>query len=449
VRILADTCSNQLGVTLAGSGFIWKMPTQVVTALHVVNGCSKLTIISDTAHSSVGGHLVKIDTNDDLALLSLSQPLTGASPVSSAEAPPQDSQALLLIGYPDDSSGITGKEIHRQFGASTLDDLASSQAKVELQQSQSPSLDTAIVFLSAAMEHGHSGGPIFNQSGQVIAIADGGLEHGATEDSWGIPATDLATLEASTQPLSDANVQNSSLLFASEKVSASGPLISCGGGNFEFLKSIGFGDIARTADDPSGLNFLVNSSGVDAHKFSFDVYQDSDLKATIVLPKGESLAGDSTRCVAANGDGTVIVRARVVRVTNDPLGNSAAFAFERDVGSLLSGGWVFNPQYSYLAALPVLGGGVAFRKNWVHYVVSPPYTQPSMDQQEFETLAFRNNIWLGVNALNSSWTPTFVMTMRACRVNQTFLSVCPQVLSDVDDWVAAILGVHLSTLVER
>jgi hypothetical protein len=318
VRVLAENCTDLPGKTLAGSGFLWKQSRWVATALHVVNKCSNVTVVYGSPSTSTGARVTKIETADDLVLLTLDSDLAGAIPLLTTAPAPQDTQDLLLLGFPDDSSGITGKSIHRQFGASTLDDLVSSQARQELKESGSPRLTTSVIFLSASMEHGHSGGPIFNQSGNLVGIADGGLKHGATEDSWAIPSSDLAELEASGEPLQAMSKQKSSLLFTAQRISAPGPAINCGGGNFGLLKTITLAEISKTADDPNGFAQLVVASGINTGGFSFDVYQDPDTRAAIVLPAGESLSGDVNECTASNSDSTVLLRSRVIRVTNDP-----------------------------------------------------------------------------------------------------------------------------------
>jgi Trypsin-like peptidase domain len=444
VRVIASTCRNTPGATFAGSGFIWKHNQSVVTALHVVNGCSKLVVQSEAAGDLTDAHVSKILLSDDLVLLTLDKSLAGSVVVISSDDPPMDTQAMLIVGFPEDSSSLTAKEVRRQFGGSTLRDIVSSQAADELSRTGSPSLATNVTFLQTILEHGHSGAPIFNHDGKLVAIADGGLKHGTTEDSWAMPAKYLADLENSPDLIASMSVQRSALLFSSELISSSGTTIACGGGHFSHLKTVRYSDVLQTADDPAGLEHLALSTGRDPTKYSFEVFQDGRTGATVVLPQNETLKADGDTCMATNLNHSVTIRARLGPVGNDPTGNQAGIDFETNVQKLTVGAWIYDPNFSYPNSLPVLGGGFSRRKDWVHFVA--PF---QFDGQQFETLALRNNTLLGVAALNTRWTPQIVATQLACRNDPNVSPVCPEALKDLDDWIQGTFSVHLSTLAGR
>jgi hypothetical protein len=451
VRVIATNCqgisSQEL---LAGSGFLWKQSLWVVTALHVVNGCKDLSVQSLTAGNVTGARVTKILIKDDLVLLTIDDALKNTVVISSVADPPQDTQDMMIVGYPDDSSGVTAKTIKRQFGGATLRGIVSSAAAGELFQSGSPDLSTPVTFLQGMLEHGHSGAPIFNKDGKLVAIADGGLKHGPSEDSWAMPAAYLTDLETSTEPLAKMNTQKSRLLFAARKLSGGQPSVQCGQFALTHLKTVKYGDLLATSDDPRGLAQLVQVAGVDASDFSFEVYQDLRSGATVVLPGGESLSTDGDTCMAANANATVTIRARLEQAApTDDQGNQVSLAFETQVMKLMVPGWLYDPNFSYPAPLPVLGGGVSRRKDWVHYVPVPPGMPLLYDAQQFETLAFRNRLLLGVNVLNTRWTPNVVAVQTACRLNSQASPYCQQALADLMDWIKGTLSVHLSTLAGR
>jgi hypothetical protein len=400
------------------------------------------------ARDSSSAQVTKLVFADDLVLLNLDKVITGTTVLSKAKDAPQDTQDLLLVGFPEDSFGSVGKTVRRQFSGDTLATIASSGAQQELAASKSPALDISVIFLQGTLEHGHSGGPILNSTGDVVAVADGGLRHGTTEDSWAIPSNDLAALETSSEPLAKMTGQRSSLLFAATPGTSSEPSIQCGGGNFKHLKTVSYSEIVLTADDVAGLQQLVAASGMNPTNFSFEVYQDLQTGASVVLPAGERLAVSADTCVATSPGGSVTTRVRMADASGDLTGTAAALQFEFQVMSI-SPGWIIAQSFSYLQPLPVVGGGVSLRKDWVHYVPFPGTAQLNFQQydaQQFETLALRGKSLLGVVAQNNRWSPTVAQTQQACRFNANASPFCPQALQDVSEWIESALAVHLSTL---
>jgi hypothetical protein len=446
VRVDAAMCAGVPGGRLVGSGFLWKQDTSVVTALHVVNGCKEISVYSDMARNSADAHVSKVVVKEDLVLLTLDKGISGTTNFVVSKDAPADTEDLILVGFPGDSSGSTGKTIRRQFSGDTLEKVVSYADQQELKSNPSPALDIKVVFLQGTFEHGHSGGPILNHDGAVIGIADGGLKHGTTEDSWAIPSADIADLESSTEPLGGMAIQRSSLLFSATPIANIGPTIHCGGGDFKHLKSVGYSDVLATADDPAGLQRLASLSQIPATTLTFEVYQDTQTRATIVLPEGEQLMQEGQICSAISTGGGVRTIAIVADSSADPTGKAAAAAFETSVGIFPGNGWNFGQAFSYLSPLPVLGGGMAWRKDWVHYLPPGPPLGVLFDAQQFETLALRNNLLLGVTAINTRWTPAVVQTQQACLANSAVSLYCTQALQDYRDWIESVLSVHLSTL---
>jgi hypothetical protein len=448
VQVQANGCNGAPGGLQVGSGFLWKQSTWVVTALHVVNGCTGLSVHSDVVSDSAPAQVTKLVFADDLVLLNLGKVIPGTTVFSKAKDAPQDTEDLLVVGFPEDSSGSVGKTVRRQFSGDTLATIASYAAQKELAKSKSPALDISVIFLQGTLEHGHSGGPILNSAGDVVAVADGGLKHGTTEDSWAIPSDDLAALETSSEPLAKMAGQRSSLLFAATPGSSTDPPIQCGGGNFKHLKTVSYSDVVLTADDVAGLQQLVAASGMNPTNFSFEVYQDLQTGASVVLPAGQKLALSADTCVATSLGGSVTTRVRIADASGDMTGTAAALQFEFQVMGI-SPGWIIAQAFSYLQPLPVVGGGVSLRKDWVHYVPFPGTAQLNLQQfdaQQFETLALRGKSLLGVVAQNNRWSPTVVQTQQACRFNANVSPFCPQALQDFSEWIESALAVHLSTL---
>ncbi len=190
-----------------------------------------------------------------------------------------------------------------------------------------------------------------------------------------------------------------------------------------------------------GLQQLASTSAMPAAKFSFEVYQDLQTRATVVLPEGQKLSAQGATCYSISQGGAVKIIASVADSSGDPTGNTAGNAFESSLGIYLGSTWGLDGRYSYISALPVFGGGIARRKDWVHFI-SPGVT----DAQQFETLALHNSLLLGVMAVNSRWTIAAQQTQGICMANPAVSPVCAQALQDYKDWSESVLAVHLSTL---
>jgi hypothetical protein len=214
------------------------------------------------------------------------------------------------------------------------------------------------------------------------------------------------------------------------------------------LKTVRYSDVLLTADDSRGLQQLVAAAYVDPSTFAFEVYQDLQTGASVVLPEGETLSASGDTCTAVSRGGGVTTRVRVEDASGDLTGNTASIQFETQVMGL-NPTWMFSQAFSYPQPLPVLGGGVSFRKDWVHYLPFPGTPQLNFQQfdgQQFETLALRGRTLLGVVAQNVHWNPVVVQTQSACRTNPKVSPYCAQALQDFNDWIKSTLAVHLSTM---
>jgi hypothetical protein len=203
-----------------------------------------------------------------------------------------------------------------------------------------------------------------------------------------------------------------------------------------------------TADDARGLQQLVAASGSDPSTFAFEVYQDLQTGATVILPQGETLSESGDLCVATSQGGAVTTRVKIEDTKADATGIATAIQFETQVMGL-NASWFEQPQFSYLQPLPVVGGGMSVRKNWVQYLPFPGTMQFNFQQftaTQFETLALRGGALLGVTAFNSRWNPGVVQTQQACQVNSKASPWCAQALQDRKEWLESCLAVHLSTL---
>ena len=137
----------------SGSGFLISKEGLVATAFHVVDGAAKITI-----KTSKGTHEAKIlssDKSNDIAILKIlgiKEPLVAASIASSSDV--QLGQSVFTLGFPNiDVQGFNLKM--------TKGDISSvSGIQDDPRQFQ----------ISVPVQAGNSGGPLFDESGNIVGI---------------------------------------------------------------------------------------------------------------------------------------------------------------------------------------------------------------------------------------------------------------------------------------
>ena len=129
-----------------GTGFFVSGTGYLVTNFHVVDGCS--AIKTQTGALTVVGH----DERNDLAVLKAAQPVAQFAVLSGG--PVRIGQFAMVVGYP-------------------LRGLLSSGANVttgNVSALAGPNDDTRLLQITAPVQPGNSGGPLLDQSGNVIGV---------------------------------------------------------------------------------------------------------------------------------------------------------------------------------------------------------------------------------------------------------------------------------------
>ncbi|MBK7029087.1 MAG: trypsin-like peptidase domain-containing protein [Bacteroidales bacterium] len=97
---------KDLGVA---TGWCWKEPTLIVTALHAVTGAEDIMVYREGNKSSKAV-IYKVLKEADLALLRISTDL-GLSPLQLQEADPNSSKELYVWGFPHGVNMMQGDDI--------------------------------------------------------------------------------------------------------------------------------------------------------------------------------------------------------------------------------------------------------------------------------------------------------------------------------------------------
>jgi len=166
----------------------------IVTALHAVIDCDPNDIVVTSPAWLVGPDykrvtLEKVDIDRDAAFLT-GQGL-GNKALDRSHGVPDG--WLYVIGHPNafaDQTGIYLNSVHPLF-------LSLGRRSVEkfsevLVSRGSPSLDTPVLFFDGELQPGHSGAPIMNDDGFVVAFADGGYKSGNSDLVWAMPLKEVS-----------------------------------------------------------------------------------------------------------------------------------------------------------------------------------------------------------------------------------------------------------------
>lgn len=156
-----------------GSGFIINAKQQLIlTNAHVVEGNSALNVqVGNNASNTSPARIVAADPCDDLAVLKLVTPISGlkALPFGSSGAV-HAGDPVTVLGFPGALRTPVGNETTAQ--SATIIANTGTVSEVDVKANPDPSLpeyqDTIVH--QAPVNHGDSGGPLLNRSGQVVGV---------------------------------------------------------------------------------------------------------------------------------------------------------------------------------------------------------------------------------------------------------------------------------------
>jgi len=427
----------------AGSGFIWHDQHHAVTSLHVVDGHGNITVsyVDDQGRieSTSRAEVERVLVDADLVLLRIADPLS-RPPLEVSTTPPTVNQSLSALGFPLNIAGYSSTDVKVRFGGRQLRTIL--PRKVLDRITSYPSLSLEILNIEANLVPGHSGAPIIDHQGRVVGVADGGLEDGAVGICWGIPAAQLGVLRQSTR----ATMPNSagiSELFAADLDADVGPTEQIGDSRLVKLRSRTFQQLAATADDQLGLNQLASVFAMyDPYSFRYDIYQDLDSGATLVVPEGAELQWWGDLGLASLGSQRMLMQFGVERVNGMNDAQMKSLQFENLLTEMDGFAQVIpDPAWSYM--VPFQHFGVTINRKAMTRVVSDGFNWFT-DKYYFETLATNGATLLAVAAVNLDHSPAMLELEAACSQGYNYPQ-CPQVFADRRIWAQMVLGVQMAS----
>lgn len=135
----------------SGTAFSIEESGYLITNYHVVNGCSEIKV--PYQGGTLKANLISFDLINDLALIKIDKKLGNVIPIENSQ--PYLMQDIFVAGYPFGKDLSTSLKITKGI-VSSLSGLANNFSRIQI---------------DAALQPGNSGGPIYNDNGNLVAVA--------------------------------------------------------------------------------------------------------------------------------------------------------------------------------------------------------------------------------------------------------------------------------------
>lgn len=159
----------------SGSGFVVKQEknrTIIATNYHVVEGNPYEVEVYIGGDASAQAKVLASDKKRDLCLLEFRSPVRLA-PMTLAAGRAEQGDAVYALGYPAAADAFSDTELHSGEEVTITDGIISAVRTATI-ENNGPAVK--LLQISAAINGGNSGGPLFNEKGQVIGINTYGLD---------------------------------------------------------------------------------------------------------------------------------------------------------------------------------------------------------------------------------------------------------------------------------
>jgi S1-C subfamily serine protease len=313
VRVTASGCSGDTA-TRAASGFAYRAPGQVVTALHVVAGCRAVAVgyqgIADRP-----GRIEHVMAEADLAMIEVA----GAPAVGTLDVTDRAGQVNEIVDVYGYALGQATRENRRLLITDAnrtnwrLRDAVNDAVRADLVTNGFPSLDIGVLRTDGNLLPGHSGAPIIDYQGRVIAVGSGGLERGAVGVGWAVRASYVPQLltAPTAAPGLVANLKGAGFAYAKPEESTGADRVRCGELTFIRTKQRTLAQLVSTSDDQLGFYQLAETTGQPATAFAgflYDVWTETSSGTGVAVPQGVIPHPSGADCVAVLEPGVIEMR---------------------------------------------------------------------------------------------------------------------------------------------
>jgi hypothetical protein len=295
------------------TGFAWPDALRIVTALHAVAGCQSITVFSEATGATSPAKIDRIILEGDIALLGLARPL-GIQPARHSTEQPNLSDSFTIVGYPWGVDVAKGDPLTFSSGMkgalTTLDqaygNMPELREMLDGREQPYPTRNAAILRVGSTLQPGHSGAPIFDSKGQVVAIADGGLFKGFAGMNWSMPVAVYLPRLLNSQDTAPNKPSVWALRFSAtavapgRAVAVPAAAVTSGesaAGVFKRVRRVPITMLAErlrrenNGQPDQNMQFILGELGQQAfNSLAFDIYEDPITGATVGVPAQSTLA---------------------------------------------------------------------------------------------------------------------------------------------------------------
>mgnify|MGYP003972032207 FL=1 len=174
---IAETLNNTSSLVInksdvvTGTGFLFSSSDYVITSYHVIHGAKSIRVRLLNGEK-IDATVTLKDPNNDIAILKLSQP-------------PTSRQNIITLG--DSSLVKTGDRVFT-YGFPLVDLLGDAEPRYSegfINSLSGISNDPRLFHVSIPIQPGNSGGPVFNEQGELIGIATSSIDSDQTKKVFG------------------------------------------------------------------------------------------------------------------------------------------------------------------------------------------------------------------------------------------------------------------------
>ncbi|MEM8498156.1 MAG: serine protease [Pseudomonadota bacterium] len=334
----------------ASSGFMWGSPSDnyVVTALHTVLPKTRNIKIS-CQRNEADARIVKTLRKADLVLLQATESLAdlGCKPYKqiNKNRPPLKTPLYAFGFRPDNSRSAFSNSLLKGSGRpETLETMLPDKAVEKMRQLALPDIKLDLYYVDGGVFPGYSGGPVFNEQGELIGVVQGGLDKGLKSHDWLVPAKYIEEL-VSSGSTEVPNIRPSDFGYSSPAATATEANFVAGeidGVQYKWVKTKTrtLLELLETADPQEGLDKLLEKIFPEIQTqaeqdLRFDIYQELTLGQIIAIPANRQL-----RYIEDDGDWALFA----VKKGSSAPSRESSLAFHVNSYEVTDGGRVIPPS---------------------------------------------------------------------------------------------------------
>jgi putative serine protease PepD len=235
-----------------GSGFVYDANGDIVTNQHVVDGAQSVSVKFWNG-KTYGAHVVGTDASTDLAVIKVDAPSSMLQPLTLGDASSlQVGDGVVAIGSPFGleetvTSGIVSA-LHRQM---------TSPSGFAIPDS---------IQTDAAINHGNSGGPLFNTAGKVVGVTAQIESDSGGNDGVGFAIPSSTVRSVADQLISSGKAEHAYLGVSLSSTSSTALVGTVRSGTPAARAGLQAGDVVTALDGKSIASTGELESAIAAHK---------------------------------------------------------------------------------------------------------------------------------------------------------------------------------------